>query len=187
MRQTLALLMLPILADLSRKSRPKHFPRGRAVRNALIEFRVPLKQQGKRGRRPAQAPCGHRRSGGMLAPHLGQQRVVQSVRKVSKDGLSYRQIFDFLTSVGVPTKNQGKGWQPEIISRVLTRDAIGHAMAYCDGQQTSLFRLTAGIAVNVCTNSRYRLLAQTMNGWTDRQNEGMVRLTDPSGSSDRAS
>lgn len=92
-----------------------------AVRDALIEFGIPLKQQGKPGLRPAQVPYGYRRLDGMLAPHLGEQRVIQSIRKMSKDGLSYRQICDFLTSVSVPTKNQSKGWQPEMIRRLLTR------------------------------------------------------------------
>ena len=92
-----------------------------AVRDALIEFGIPLKQRGKPGLRPAQVPYGYRRSDGLLVPHLGEQRVIQSIRKMSDDGLSYRKICDFLTSVGVPTKNQGKGWQPEMIRRILTR------------------------------------------------------------------
>jgi hypothetical protein len=92
-----------------------------AIRDALIEFGIPLKQQGKPGLRPAQVPYGFRREDGLLVPHLGEQRIIQSVRKMSNDGLSYRKICDFLTSVGVPTKNQGKGWQPEMIRRVLTR------------------------------------------------------------------
>lgn len=92
-----------------------------AVRDALIEFGIPLKQQGKPGLRPAQVPYGYRRSDGLLVAHLAEQRVIHSIRKLSNDGLSYRKICDFLTSVGVPTKNQGKGWQPEMIRRVLTR------------------------------------------------------------------
>lgn len=92
-----------------------------AVRDALIEFGIPLKQQGKPGLRPAQVPYGYRKSDGLLVPHLGEQRIIQSVKKMSNDGLSYRKICDFLTSVGVPTKNQGKGWQPEMIRRILTR------------------------------------------------------------------
>ena len=90
-----------------------------AIRNALIEFKIPLRKQGKPGLRPAQVPYGYRRSDGLLTPHLGEQRVIQSVRKMSNDGLSYRQICEFLTSVRVPTKNQGKGWQPEMIRRLL--------------------------------------------------------------------
>ena len=92
-----------------------------AVRRALIEFGIPLKQKGKPGLRPAQVPYGFRRSNGLLVSHLGEQRVIQSVRKMSNEGLSYRKICDFLTSVGVPTKNQGKGWQPEMIRRLLSR------------------------------------------------------------------
>jgi hypothetical protein len=92
-----------------------------AVRGALLGFGFKLKRQGKPGLCPAQVPYGYRRLDGLLAPHLREQRVIQSVRKMSKDGLSYRQICDFLTSVGVPTKNQGKRWQPEMIRRLLSR------------------------------------------------------------------
>ncbi len=90
-----------------------------AVRDALIGFKIPLRKQGNPGLRPSQAPYGLRRSAGLLVPHIGEQRIIQSVRKMSNDGLSYRQICDFLTSVGVPTKNQGKRWQPEMIRRLL--------------------------------------------------------------------
>jgi len=90
-----------------------------AVRDALIEFGIPLRKQGKPGLNPAQVPYGYRRSEGLLVPHLGEQRVIQSIKKMSKDGLSYRRICDFLTCVGVPTKNKGRGWQPEMIRRVL--------------------------------------------------------------------
>ncbi len=92
-----------------------------AVRRALIEFGIPLKQKGKPGLSPAQVPYGFKRLEGLLVPHQGEQRVIQSVKKMSRDGLSYRKICDFLTSVGVPTKNQGKGWQPEMIRRLLNR------------------------------------------------------------------
>jgi len=40
---------------------------------------------------------------------------------MSSDGLSYRKICDFLTALGIPTKNRGKGWQPEMIRRLLNR------------------------------------------------------------------
>ncbi len=90
-----------------------------AVRDALIGFNIPLRKQGNPGLRPSQVPYGFRRSAGLLVPHLGEQRIIQSIQKMSNDGLSYRKICDFLTSVGVPTKNQGKGWQPEMIRRLL--------------------------------------------------------------------
>lgn len=92
-----------------------------AIRMSLIEHGIKRKPQGKPGLRLAQVPYGYKRLNGLLTPHLGEQRVIQSVRKMSNDGLSYRKICDFLTSVGVPTKNRGKGWQPEMIRRLLNR------------------------------------------------------------------
>jgi len=90
-----------------------------SVRRALIEFGIPLRRQGQPGLRPAQVPYGFRRQDGLLVPHLGEQRIIQSVRKMSSDGLSYRKICEFLTALGVPTKNRGKKWQPEIVRRLL--------------------------------------------------------------------
>jgi hypothetical protein len=90
-----------------------------SVRRALNEFGIPLRKQGKPGLRPAQVPYGFRREDGLLVLHLGEQRVIQSVRKMFSDGLSYRKICEFLTALGVPTKNRGKKWQPEMVSRLL--------------------------------------------------------------------
>lgn len=87
----------------------------------LKAFGIKRKAPGKPGLRPAQVPYGFRRSEGLLVPHLGEQKIIQSVRKMSTEGLSYRKICQFLTSVGVPTKNKGKSWQPEMIRRLLNR------------------------------------------------------------------
>jgi len=92
-----------------------------AVREALLGFGFKLKGQGKPGRRPSQMPYGYRMLDGLLVPHLGEQRIIASVKKMVGDGLSYRKVCEFLTSVGVPTKNKGKSWQPEMIRRVLSR------------------------------------------------------------------
>lgn len=92
-----------------------------AVRMGLKGIGIKRKAPGKPGLRPAQVPYGFRRSEGLLVPHLGEQKIIQSVRKMSNDGLSYRKICEFLTSVGVPTKNKGKSWQPEMIRRILSR------------------------------------------------------------------
>ena len=92
-----------------------------AVRDALLGFGFKLKGQGKPGLRPSQIPYGFRMSDGLTVHHLGEQRVIASVKKMVSDGLSYRKVCEFLTSVGVPTKNRGKGWQPEMIRRLLNR------------------------------------------------------------------
>jgi hypothetical protein len=92
-----------------------------AVRMGLIEHGIKRTPQGKPRQKPAQLPYGYRLSDGVMVPHLGEQRVVSSIRKMSDDSLSYRKICEFLTSVGVPTKNRGQSWHPEMIRRILTR------------------------------------------------------------------
>lgn len=92
-----------------------------AVRDALIEFGIKRRGQGKPGLRPAQVPYGYRMSDGLMVAHLGEQRVIASVKKMVDDGLSYRKICEFLSSVGVPTKNKGRSWQPEMIRRLFNR------------------------------------------------------------------
>lgn len=87
----------------------------------LIECGIKRKGQGKPGLRPAQIPYGYRLSNGVMVPHLAEQKVISSIKKMSDEGLSYRKICEFLTSVGVPTKNRGHGWHPEMISRILKR------------------------------------------------------------------
>jgi len=91
------------------------------IRRALVEFKIHVREKGKPGLRPAQAPYGYRRLNGLLVPHLGEQRVIEAVKRMSSDGLSYRKICELLTGIGVPTKNRGKGWQPEMIRRLLAR------------------------------------------------------------------
>lgn len=92
-----------------------------AVRMGLIEFGIKRKKRGEPGLNPSQAPYGYRKVEGKLISHLGEQRVIQSVKKMSESGLSYRTICEFLTSIKVPTKNRGKGWQPEMVRRLLAR------------------------------------------------------------------
>ncbi len=92
-----------------------------AVRMGLIEFGIKRKQRGERGQNPSQAPYGFRKVEGNLIVHLGEHRVIDSIKKMSTSGLSYRTICEFLTSIKVPTKNRGKSWQPEMIRRILNR------------------------------------------------------------------
>jgi hypothetical protein len=95
-----------------------------AVRDRLIEFGIKRKAQGKPGLRPAQVPYGHRLSNGVMVPHLGEQRVLSSVKKMVSNGLSYRKVCEFLTSVGVPTKKRGQRWHPETVRRLLNTKTV---------------------------------------------------------------
>ncbi len=90
------------------------------VRSSLIQFGIKPKSQGKPGLRPAQVPYGYRMSNGLMTPHLGEQRVIAAVKKMVEGGLSYRKVCEFLSAVGVPTKNRGIRWHPEMIRRLIS-------------------------------------------------------------------
>jgi hypothetical protein len=91
------------------------------VRKALIEFGIKTRQRGKPGLRPAQVPYGYRMVDGLMIPHQGEQKVLSVVQKMNAKGLSLRQICEFLTSIGVPTKRRGQRWHPEMVRRLLQR------------------------------------------------------------------
>jgi len=90
-----------------------------AIRGALIRFGIKRRERGKPGRRPAQTPYGYRKADGLIVPHQGEQKVIEAIQKMVNDGMSYRKICDFLTSIGVPTKRRGRKWHPEMVSRIL--------------------------------------------------------------------
>ena len=92
-----------------------------AGRMGLIVFGIKRRKRGEPGLNPAQVHYGYRKVEGKLIAHLGEQRVIGSIRKMSESGLSYRTICEFLTSIKVPTKNKGRSWQPEMVRRVLNR------------------------------------------------------------------
>ncbi len=97
----------------------ENFSSRAAVWAALVEFGIKRKGQGKPGLRPSQLPYGYRRANGLMVPHLGEQRVIALVKKLIADGMSLRQVCEFLSSVGVPTKRHGQCWQPEMVRRMI--------------------------------------------------------------------
>ena len=92
-----------------------------AVRNALIGFGIKRRVRGKPGLRPAQVPYGYRMSDGLMVPHETEQKVLSVIQKMNAKGMTLRQICEFLSSVGVPTKRRGMKWHPEMIRRIILR------------------------------------------------------------------
>lgn len=56
---------------------------------------------------------------GTVETHLAGKRVIQAVRDLRQQGLGLRQIVSFLTKLGVPTKQRGVAWHPEMVKRIL--------------------------------------------------------------------
>ena len=90
-----------------------------AVRSGLSQFGIPVRQAHRPHGHPSQSKYGSRVAGGKSVAHLGEQRVVRAVQDLKREGLTLRQIAAFLTKIGVPTKQRGKRWHPQMISRLL--------------------------------------------------------------------
>ncbi|MDZ4661054.1 MAG: recombinase family protein [Pseudomonadota bacterium] len=52
---------------------------------------------------------------------MGEQRVVKAIRELREKGMSLRQVAQYMSSTGVPTKRRGQQWHPEMVRRVLGR------------------------------------------------------------------
>lgn len=91
------------------------------IRSALKRFKIPIREKGNPGFRPAQVPFGYRRERGLLAPYLEEQKIIEAIMKMADGGVSYRKICEFLSTMKVPTKMRGRKWHPEMIRRILKR------------------------------------------------------------------
>jgi hypothetical protein len=96
-----------------------------AVRNALARFGIPLRETGKSPNRTHNLPFGKRCIGGVAVDHKGEQRVISSILKMHREGLSNCAIARVLTEMKVPTKQQGKAWHHEMVRQVLRRSKRG--------------------------------------------------------------
>ena len=47
--------------------------------------------------------------------------MIRAVIEMKQTGMSLRQIAGFLSEIGVPTKNRGKAWHPQMVTRILGR------------------------------------------------------------------
>jgi Recombinase len=90
-----------------------------AVRRGLIEAEIHLRTPHRPHGHPSQAKFGEKVRKGKAVEHMAEQRVVKAIMDMRRDGMTLRQIAAYLTQIGVPTKCRGKGWHPEMVSRIL--------------------------------------------------------------------
>jgi hypothetical protein len=93
-----------------------------AIRDALVRFGIPLRETGKSPNRTHNLPFGKRCVGDKVVDHKGEQRVISSVLKMHGEGLSNCAIARVLTQMKVSTKQQGRGWHPEMVRQILLRN-----------------------------------------------------------------
>ena len=94
------------------------------VQGQLKQFGIPLRPAHKTGTQNASARYGTRRCKGKLIENLAEVRVIKAVVDMHQQGMSLRQIAKFLSQIGVPTKQRGKAWHPEMIKRILSNHSV---------------------------------------------------------------
>ena len=90
-----------------------------AVRIALINAGIALREKSKPHGRQSQAKYGQRRVNGKIVDYKKEQKVIVSAQQMWAQGLSLRQIAKNLSAIGAPTKSDGKKWHPEMVRRIL--------------------------------------------------------------------
>ena len=93
------------------------------VRAALLRFGIPLCGRQEKGR-SSNIDYGKRIVSGRRIEPMAEQRVIRTIVDMRRDGLSFGQIAEFLSKIGVPTKKRGKKWHCEVV-RIIYLRAVG--------------------------------------------------------------
>ena len=92
-----------------------------AIRMALHEHGIPLRKQSLPHGKPSQIKYGKKIIKGKLQDSISEQRIIKTIKEMKSQGLSLRQIAKNLSTMKIPTKENGKKWHPEMIRRILGR------------------------------------------------------------------
>lgn len=90
----------------------------RGVRSALHELGIKVREKSRPHGRPSQTKFGEKLVAGKLALDAREQRIISAIREMREQGLSLRQIAKTLEIMGMPTKEHGKRWHPEMVRRI---------------------------------------------------------------------
>ena len=119
-----------------------------AVRANLIRFKIPLREPHKQHGRPSQPKYGQKVRNGKVITHLAERRVIEAVLDMRRNNLSLPQIAKFLTKFGVPTKQRGVAWHPQMVKRLLStseRDIAKDMIINCSQKKPNLIYETPGL------------------------------------------
>jgi hypothetical protein len=90
-----------------------------SVRKGLQAAGISLRPHGHHHGHPSQPRFGKRICKGREVQHKAEQKVVTVVQNLRNQQMTYRQIAQTLSQLGIPTKCRGRGWHPEMVRRVL--------------------------------------------------------------------
>lgn len=91
-----------------------------AIRIALHEHGIPLRKKSLPHGRPSKSKYGENIIKGKLQNYVPEQRIIKAIKEMKSQGLSLRQIAKNLSTMKIPTKENGKKWHPEMVKRILS-------------------------------------------------------------------
>ena len=94
----------------------KIFSSKEAVRRGLKQAGIPMRKPNHNHGRNDNARFGSN------LEHPGEARALEVIEDLKGQGMTLRQISQFLNKIGVPTKRAGKKWHPQMVKRVLERN-----------------------------------------------------------------
>lgn len=92
-----------------------------AVIRWLSRFDIPLREPHGHHGHPSQVKFGSKIRHGRSVDHYNELKVIETIKNLRAKGLSLRQIARTLSILGISTKQRGKKWHPESVSRILQR------------------------------------------------------------------
>lgn len=90
-----------------------------AVRNGLEKFNIPIRNPHTHNGNPSQPRYGQKQTKATQTPHKAEQRAIDAILEMRRDGASLRQIAKYLNAMKIPTKCRGRSWHPQMVKRVI--------------------------------------------------------------------
>ena len=93
------------------------------VRKLLLKYQIPLKEPSKYHKDHSRL-FGKRKVNGKAVDNKKELRVIETIKKMHKEGLGARAIARTLETMKIPTKKQGKGWHHHMVITILKREGL---------------------------------------------------------------
>ena len=93
------------------------------IRSLLLRYGVPLREPNKYHKDHWRV-YGKRRNRGKAVDHKGELRTIAAIRKMYSEGVSTAAIARFLSTMKIPTKQQGKSWDHSMVIALLKREGV---------------------------------------------------------------
>ena len=93
------------------------------IRSLLLRYGIPLREPNKYHKDHWRI-YGKRRAKGKAVDHQRELRTVAAIKRMYAEGISTAAIARTLSTMKVPTKRQGKGWDHSTVTAILKREGV---------------------------------------------------------------